>query len=645
MSWVPPTRRGRAVAALLLAVALRAFMPVAGFAAEPVSVRVRQADLGEGGSGKLVVQVSGAHSVPSFTVTEQGKPVEGLRAEPLSEAAQPVAVVLAMDVSGSTAGKPLADAKSAALQFVASLPENVRIELIAFGARATVAVPFTTDRARVRRSISALVARGETALYDGIVLAATTVARAQALPNIVVFTDGRDTVSRSNFATAIATAKKTKAPVTTIGLQTKDLDPGALRSLATETGGRALSAGASSGLASAFASAAHDLASQYVLSYEIARPGGEVAITVTAAVDGASASDQIRALAPKGTPVAIPTSLPAAATPKPLLPIFGTETGLMIGVGCALVALILLFAILFWRPQRSEFATVMSRALKVYTRGSGRKRSQGEEQSAVRKFTSMIDRVPKPARYEEKLQHRIDRAGWPFRASEFLAIQAGAGVAGGIIGFGLFGRWWLALVLMVAGPFVPKLLLERKISKRQAAFLEQLPDTLQLLAGSLQAGYGFMQAIDTLVKESPPPSSMEFNRVLTETRLGMPVEEALNAMGDRIGSEDFRWVVLAINIQRQVGGNLSQLLRTVADTLRERERVRRQVKVLSAEGKLSAYILGGLPFGIAGYIAMVNPGFLQTMTGDPLGRMMIGASLGLLGIGIAWMRKLIRIEV
>ena len=168
---------------------------------------------------------------------------------------------------------------------------------------------------------------------------------------------------------------------------------------------------------------------------------------------------------------------------------------------------------------------------------------------------------------------------------------------------------------------------------------------MQLLSGSLQAGYGFMQAIDTIVKEAPPPTSTEFGRVLTEARLGMPIEDALQTMADRMGSEDFRWVVLAINIQRQVGGNLAQLLSTVADTLREREQVRRQIKVLSAEGRLSAVILVILPFAIAGYIAVANPTYLKPLFKETFGHIMIAFALVMMTIGIFWMKKIIKIDV
>ena len=125
----------------------------------------------------------------------------------------------------------------------------------------------------------------------------------------------------------------------------------------------------------------------------------------------------------------------------------------------------------------------------------------------------------------------------------------------------------------------------------------------------------------------------------------MPVEDALEAMADRVGGEDFRWVVMAINIQRQVGGNLATLLTTVANTLREREQVRRQIKVLSAEGRLSAIILVILPFALVGYLSVVNPSYLHQLTSATVGKIAIMIALVLIGIGSLWMRKIIKIDV
>ena len=145
-----------------------------------------------------------------------------------------------------------------------------------------------------------------------------------------------------------------------------------------------------------------------------------------------------------------------------------------------------------------------------------------------------------------------------------------------------------------------------KRSRRRKAFSSSLPDTLQLMSGSLAAGLSLAQSVDTIVREGTEPISSEFKRVLVETRLGVALEDALEAVGERFESKDFAWVVMAIKIQRQVGGNLAELLDTVAATMREREYMRRQVAALAAEGKLSAWVLGGLPPAFMLYLLVTN---------------------------------------
>ena len=198
---------------------------------------------------------------------------------------------------------------------------------------------------------------------------------------------------------------------------------------------------------------------------------------------------------------------------------------------------------------------------------------------------------------------------------------------------------------MAAGVVVPGVVLDVAKKRRENQFLAQLPDTLTLLSGALKAGYGLLQAVDTVVQESPEPTKQEFQRVLSEARLGLPLNEALDEMAERVGSEDFRWVVVAINIQAQVGGNLAELLDTIANTLREREMVRRQIAVLSAEGRLSGVILSALPFVLVLYLSVVNPDYIGTLIEHWVGRILIGFGLLLMGIGIWWMRKLIQIDV
>jgi tight adherence protein B len=166
-----------------------------------------------------------------------------------------------------------------------------------------------------------------------------------------------------------------------------------------------------------------------------------------------------------------------------------------------------------------------------------------------------------------------------------------------------------------------------------------------LLAASLEAGYGVLQGLETIVREAPSPTAEEFGRTLAEIRLGVPMHEALDSMTDRIGGEDFRWVIVAMNIQREVGGNLVEILGTVADTIRERGRLRRTVKALSAEGRLSAVILTVMPFVLSAYLALVNPKYIGTLFSATAGIVFVGIALFLMCVGVVWMRKIVRIEV
>jgi tight adherence protein B len=184
-----------------------------------------------------------------------------------------------------------------------------------------------------------------------------------------------------------------------------------------------------------------------------------------------------------------------------------------------------------------------------------------------------------------------------------------------------------------------------KRSRRRKSFSKNLPDTLQLMAGSLTAGLSLAQSIDTIVNEGTEPITSEFRRVLVETRLGVSLETALEGVAERFNSKDFAWVVMAINIQRRVGGNLAELLDTVAGTIREREYMRRQVAALAAEGKLSAYVLGGLPPLFFIYLLFTKYDYVSVLWSRPLGYLMLAGSVCILGIGAFWMSRVIKVEV
>ncbi|HEX6845115.1 MAG TPA: type II secretion system F family protein [Actinomycetota bacterium] len=247
--------------------------------------------------------------------------------------------------------------------------------------------------------------------------------------------------------------------------------------------------------------------------------------------------------------------------------------------------------------------------------------------------------------FSENLDAQLEAAGVSLRSGEFVVVSVVAAVVGGILGAALLRSLVLALVIAAVGAFLPTMLLRTQLGRRAEKLREQLPDVLTIMASSLRAGHSFLQSLDTVAKEIAQPAATEFQRVVAEIRLGRPAEDALEALADRVGSADFKWAVLAVNIQREVGGNLAEILDNVADTLRERAMLRRQIKVLTAEGRLSAWVLALLPFAIGLYMAAVNPDYIGLLVTTTIGIVMLVTGLVLLVLGILWMRKIVDIDV
>jgi tight adherence protein B len=200
------------------------------------------------------------------------------------------------------------------------------------------------------------------------------------------------------------------------------------------------------------------------------------------------------------------------------------------------------------------------------------------------------------------------------------------------------------LVIMVAmcvGGGAPFLYVVVKMRRRLRAFEDQLPDVLITIAASLKAGHSFKQGLQAVVDEGQPPASSEFKRVLTETSLGRPMDEALEAMAERAGSKNFEFAITAVTIQRQVGGSLASLFDMVADTVRQRQQFARKIRSLTAMGRMSAYVLGGIPFFLAFAITFLNPGYMSPLFHTHTGHILVFLMLGMMGIGSLLLKKIV----
>src|SRR6185295_15409308 len=182
-------------------------------------------------------------------------------------------------------------------------------------------------------------------------------------------------------------------------------------------------------------------------------------------------------------------------------------------------------------------------------------------------------------------------------------------------------------ILGAIAALLPPAVVSFLANRRRKTFVSQLPDTLQLLSGTLRAGYSLMQGVEAVSQEVENPMGQELRRVVTESRLGRPLEESLDGVAERMASPDFAWAVMAIRIQREVGGNLSELLLTVADTMTQRERLRRDVAALTAEGRMSAIVLGLLPVAIGFVMYSINPDYMRVLFEESVGKLMLGGAL------------------
>jgi tight adherence protein B len=252
----------------------------------------------------------------------------------------------------------------------------------------------------------------------------------------------------------------------------------------------------------------------------------------------------------------------------------------------------------------------------------------------------MAERVGLLNRVEDKLE----QADVPLRPPEAIFFYA-MGLLVVFAGSFLLLAPLTALIFTVIAAIAPFLVLEFRRKRRLRKFERQLPDTLNLLAGSMRAGFSFAQGLEAVADEATEPSRRELQRVFTESRLGRPIEDSLEDAANRMHSVDLTWAVMAIRIQREVGGNLAELLDTVARTMTERERLKGEILSLTAEGRMSAWVLGVFPPAFALVLYVIQPDYMSLLFSDVLGIMAVAVSAVMAGFGFIWLRKVMTIEV
>ena len=315
---------------------------------------------------------------------------------------------------------------------------------------------------------------------------------------------------------------------------------------------------------------------------------------------------------------------------------FATTSMLTLGSFLLLVA-ITIFAFLVIRPGFRRVSRDRRRQLQ------GRKRpKQATTLATATDFaTGQIGKIL--AKRGRGLAGQLELAGIKTKASDVVVLTVAASLAAGALMM-LVVAPAIGLVVAVVIPVVGWFILGFLVGRRKRAFADQLDSTLQMMAASLRAGYSLLQSIQAMSSEGDSPTKDEFSRVLNETRIGRPFNESLIEVAHRMGSEDFKWVAQAIAINREVGGNLADVLDGVARTIRDRNQLHRQVAALAAEGKLSAIILMALPFGVAAFLTIGNPAYLSRLFTTTIGWGIVVAAIIMLTVGGIWLRATVKIK-
>src|SRR3990170_4043307 len=277
---------------------------------------------------------------------------------------------------------------------------------------------------------------------------------------------------------------------------------------------------------------------------------------------------------------------------------------------------------------------------EVKTTGGGR---QARQRNVVDPFATLSSDV-QDKRFRIRVQRDLARANLKLRVEEYYGIRIGLAVGLDML-LGVLRDPLSGVVAALLGYFLPRFWVGRRIGGRLSAFNKQLADTITLLSNSLRAGSSFLQSIELVSRETPAPMGEEMGRVVREVNLGLGMEEALKNMVRRIKSDDLDLMVTAISIQQQVGGNLAEILDTIAFTIRERVRIKGEVNTLTAQGRMSGYLVAVLPIAIAGMINMIQPAFMEPLFTQTIGQIMLGVGITMMTIGFFAIRKITDIKI
>jgi tight adherence protein B len=601
------------------------------------SLQVQKVDTSAFPTVRLTVQSPTPGKAPDLQVFENGTQVPPANVQMVDPGA-PAAIALVIDTSNSMQGTKLDDAISAARGFVSAQKNGNLLGVYGFDATAYPAARLSPDRTEIDTAISQLGTGGApgTALYGAVKLASEDLQTAPAQRRVMILiTDGSSQSDTATLDEAVAAAKQAGVLIYTVGIATSGPAQTALDQLASETGGTATSVTDSSALAGIYSTIESELGNSYTYMYQsMAAPGAPMVLKLSAPGLG----DAREVLKAPGTYVP-----PTKAGGGLKLPTGAPGRILM----AALVGFFVLMAMILVMAARPD--VILQKRIAPYTdsKKSVVVESDGEATptsriSLLHQLFISTEKIIGSMNFWKRMSANLEQADLPLRTAELFYIQIGTAILFGFITAFILGhRGLFALAALILGALVPAIYVRLKAKKRLTLFETQLPETLITMAASLKAGHAFNQSVSSVVREGADPTAKEFSRVLAEMQLGSNSEHALQAMADRMNSYNFGFVVMAVNIQRTVGGSLADILDMVSDTVRQRQQFERKVKALTAQGRMSAYVLIAMPFLMGLAIFALNPTYMSVLFTTTMGKVMVAGGLVMMGIGSMIIKKIV----
>jgi tight adherence protein B len=569
------------------------------------------------------------------TVTENGREVAGLTIVPATAlGSNEFALALVIDASQSMRGAPIAKAMRAARAFAGQRQPTQQLGALAYNARSSLLAPFTTDQAAIDAALAGVPPTAYyTRTYDALIDTIEALEGQEIdSASVVLLSDGRELGSKATLEEAVAAAKNANVRIFTVALRSRSFDPASLQQLASETGGFYTEARSPEQLSKIFTGLGTQLANEYFVHYRsLAGPGEEV--HVKAAIEGfAPAESGYRTPALAG--------VAAQSFEQPLSARIAMSTGLMIFIAFLVAMLVALALVAFIAPRRSTLRARIGAFVSLA-------QAQREQRQRPRTPT----RVAPPGDLASNKQGRWDRwkeeleiAGIGLSATS-LAIWTVVGTVLAAMLLYVVTGFALASIFALLVPLGVRGYAKTKLERKRRRFADQLPDNLEVLASALRAGHSLVGALSVVVTDAPEPSQSELTRVVADEQLGINLEDSLAVIVHRMDNRDLDQVALVARLQRETGASSAEVIQRVVENVRDRQDVRRLVRTLTAQGRLSGMVLVGLPVFMLLFMLLFNRSYVTPLFTETLGRGMLIVALMMMILGWVAIRKIIDIKV